>query len=236
MQQIISKMADHAVFIACPDEQDTPDEAWICRDKVLDWYDAAHAFSLERLAPASGKCLVVGSPVFEALALQKAGWQVTYVDIRQPPPQIDNWVEADAIDLPFPDDSFDAVSCTCVLCHVGLGRYGDKEMKDGDRKALKEIGRVMKPGAKASVMFGPAVPSLASTIVFGRVHRIYQPLDAMFMLQETCLKALWAGLWFKDHWVSQYEVDEMMKEHKAHLLAGKKDLIDYCYLSMLLEK
>ncbi len=236
MKAITAEMADHAVYITCPEEQDTPDEPWIGSSDVYDWYAAAAALTLNQIGSGPGKCLVIGSPIFEAMMLQDAGWDVTYLDVREAPPVIEKRVRGDATDLPFPDSHFDAVSCTCVLCHVGLGRYGDPAMPDGDRKALGEIARVMRPWAKASIMFGPSMPSLARTVVLGRIHRIYQPTNALLMLKECGLKAIWSGLWFKDHWLNQDEVHGMIVDHKDHLLAGKKELIDYCYLSMLLEK
>jgi demethylmenaquinone methyltransferase/2-methoxy-6-polyprenyl-1,4-benzoquinol methylase len=52
-----------------------------------------------------------------------------------------NWVEADVLDLPFPDNQFDAVT---------MG-YGLRNVKD-IRRSLEEIHRVLKPGAKAAIL------------------------------------------------------------------------------------
>lgn len=47
------------------------------------------------------------------------------------------WMAADALDLPFPNESFDL-----VVCQFGIMFFPDKE------KGLKEAFRVLKPGAK----------------------------------------------------------------------------------------
>jgi len=47
------------------------------------------------------------------------------------------WMVADALDLPFPDNSFDL-----VVCQFGIMFFPDKE------KGLREAFRVLKPGAK----------------------------------------------------------------------------------------
>jgi SAM-dependent methyltransferase len=50
-------------------------------------------------------------------------------------------VKADITDLPFPDDSFDVVLCSHVLEHVV-----------DDRKAMRELYRVLRPGGWALVL------------------------------------------------------------------------------------
>jgi SAM-dependent methyltransferase len=50
-------------------------------------------------------------------------------------------VKADITDLPFPDDSFDVVLCSHVLEHVAE-----------DRKAMRELYRVLRPGGWALVL------------------------------------------------------------------------------------
>ncbi len=51
------------------------------------------------------------------------------------------WIEADALNLPFPDHNFDAVT---------MG-YGLRNLTDIPR-GLQEINRVLKPGAKAAIL------------------------------------------------------------------------------------
>lgn len=52
-----------------------------------------------------------------------------------------SWVEADALDLPFPDEQFDAAT---------MG-YGLRNVTDIPR-SLKELHRVLKPGARAAIL------------------------------------------------------------------------------------
>jgi len=85
-----------------------------------------------------------------AIPLARAGFRITGVD-RSPTllaearrraggddgPEL---VEADYRELPFPDERFDAA----LNLFTSLGFYGDEE----DVKALAEIGRVLRPGAR----------------------------------------------------------------------------------------
>jgi ubiquinone/menaquinone biosynthesis C-methylase UbiE len=69
------------------------------------------------------------------------------------------WKQADAIDLPFTDQSFDA-----VVCQFGLMFFPDKE------KALRETYRVLKPGGTFLFNVWDAIehndlPNLAHTII-----------------------------------------------------------------------
>lgn len=51
------------------------------------------------------------------------------------------WVEGDAINLPYPDCYFDAITMGYGLRNV-IDKY----------KAMKEVYRVLKPGSKASIL------------------------------------------------------------------------------------
>lgn len=59
---------------------------------------------------------------------------------QYPPPAV-SWIEADVLNLPFEDNQFDAAT---------MG-YGLRNVKDILR-SLKEIHRVLKPGAKAAIL------------------------------------------------------------------------------------
>lgn len=71
-----------------------------------------------------------------------------YHDIRNPniPFQDVKYAPANLTDLPFADNSLASMSCMHVIEHIGLGRYGDELDAQGDRKAAKELTRVLMPG------------------------------------------------------------------------------------------
>ncbi|MFZ4619222.1 MAG: DUF268 domain-containing protein [Bacteroidota bacterium] len=47
--------------------------------------------------------------------------------------------------LPFDDASVRSLSCLHVIEHIGLGRYGDEIDPDGNRKACRELQRILSP-------------------------------------------------------------------------------------------
>ncbi len=92
---------------------------------------------------------------------------------------------ADLLDLPFPNNYLQSVSCMHVVEHVGLGRYGDAVDYDGDLKAISELRRVVGQGG--TLLF--VVPVGSPKICFN-AHRIYsfcQIIDVFktsFFLEE----------------------------------------------------
>ncbi len=91
------------------------------------------ALLLRRRVGLTGQVIGVDfSPAQLAIARERAQ--------RQYPDSI-SWVEADAMDLPFADNKFDAAT---------MG-YGLRNVIDIPR-CLKEIHRVLKPGAKAAIL------------------------------------------------------------------------------------
>lgn len=183
------------------------------------WYTASADFAKNRLT-GNGKLLCVASPVFEAIELESAGWDVTYLDIRKPP-LLKNFVEGDACAMPFPDKSFDAVSTTCVLCHVGLGRYGDNEREFGDELMLAEIARVLKPGGMAHVTFGPVSSEIELSVKVGDSHRVYTEQVARDLSIQAGLSVVEMKVWnvIKSQWGM-----------------GRSDILDANYLVTLLRK
>jgi len=81
-------------------------------------------------------------------------------------------IVCDAKALTLPDASFDMVISLCALEHFGLGRYGDQIDLEGDRKALAEMMRVLRPGGHL-VMTIP-VHAGRPAIAFNS-HRVYTP-------------------------------------------------------------
>jgi len=80
------------------------------------------------------------------------------------------WVEADALDLPFPDASFDAVT---------MG-YGLRNVSDISR-SLQELQRVLKPGGKAAILdFNHPTNPLIQTFQTWYLGAIVVPLAQQF--------------------------------------------------------
>ena len=156
----------------------TPDERISYETRANHPYSAAIEYATEHLGEGHGRLLlVVGSAPAEADAMAHLGWAVTLLDCRH----INHpaWVQGDAMHMPFEDARFDAITSTCVLCHVGLGRYSDPIEERGDAKMMQECDRVLKPGGIACLMPGPVISG--DPIALGSVHRI-TTLDAMWAL------------------------------------------------------
>ena len=182
------------LIVESPSNNKTVGEKWKGRVKGH-WYDAACEFAVDHLGGGTGECLVIGSPLFEVGVIEMLGYEVTYVDVRDPPTKVPRFLKVDATHLLSPDNSFDAVSSTCVLCHAGLGRYGDKvNLEHGDEKMLSEIERVLKPGGKVSLMFGP-VADIPKPLRHGTEHRIYTIHEVIRMISTTGLKRGKIRIW-----------------------------------------
>jgi SAM-dependent methyltransferase len=86
---------------------------------------------------------------------------------------------ADLLALPFPDRSVRSLSCMHVVEHVGLGRYGDPLDPEGDRKAMRELQRVVAPGG--DLLF---VVPVGKPLIRFNGHRIYAYEEVVHGLPE----------------------------------------------------
>jgi demethylmenaquinone methyltransferase/2-methoxy-6-polyprenyl-1,4-benzoquinol methylase len=112
-----------------------------------------------------------------AMAFARAGADVTGADFTEEMLQVAEtrtqavrWVRADALRLPFPDNSFDVVS-------VG---YGLRNLADIER-GLREILRVLKPGGKfLSLDFGKPESKAFRAVYFGYLRVVLPILGRVF--------------------------------------------------------
>lgn len=183
------------VVIDSPGNRSTVREKWKKRGGGH-WYSGAEEFALEGLGEGRGRsCLVIGSPLFELETIRKLGWETTYLDVRVPPLVQGRFVRGDATGILLPDESFEAVSSTCVVCHAGLGRYGDKEdLEHGDEKMLSEVHRVLKDGGVGVLMLGPVV-KMGKMVRCGREHRLYTLAEAHRMILSAGFTIESEGIW-----------------------------------------
>lgn len=80
------------------------------------------------------------------------------------------WLRADALQLPYPDNSFDVVS-------IG---YGLRNLADLER-GLREILRVLRPGGKLlSLDFGKPASAVLRTLYFGYLRTVLPILGRVF--------------------------------------------------------
>jgi SAM-dependent methyltransferase len=122
-------------------------------DGLAEWYrdhisalrlhEVAHRSALGLLGAGEGRCLDLGCGTgFAVPALVAAGWQVVGVDVSADQLAVAGGVDAelvqaDAADMPFEDDSFDAV--VSVLTHTDF---------DDPGSVFAEVHRVLRPGGR----------------------------------------------------------------------------------------
>lgn len=152
----------------------TPQEPFTQTLKPGHPYAAAIEWATTRLGEGHGRdLLVIGSCFDEARTLQRVGWQTQYIDWRWSGQEIAGvkCQQGDALALPFRDATFGAVSTTCVMCHVGLGRYGDPVQDDAEATMLRECRRVLRNGGRVAMMTGPCIVGEPVTIG-AATHRV----------------------------------------------------------------
>ncbi len=111
--------------------------------------------------------------------------QVEYVDLRPLSCSIDGLVhkQGSILDLPFPDNSLESLSCLHVLEHIGLGRYGDPVDPQGYLTAADELTRVLSSGGQLIL----GVPIGRERVCFD-AHRIFDPQTIVDTFNGLLLK------------------------------------------------
>jgi 2-polyprenyl-3-methyl-5-hydroxy-6-metoxy-1,4-benzoquinol methylase len=112
------------------------------------------------------------------IELANRGHEVYGIDAMPFPNQQNfTFVQGSLEHIPFDNNFFDIVTAVSTIEHVGLGRYGDPISPDGDKKAVEEIKRVVKPGGKVIV----TIPSGKDTICYSKdgvpLGRVYSPIS-----------------------------------------------------------
>lgn len=214
-------MRTECIIYTSSHNDSTPDEPWTSTRDETHHYAKQADFALEGLGRRAGKCLVIGSPLFEAVELSEAGWDVTYVDVREPPGSYPfEFINGDASTLDLGESIYDAASTTCVLCHAGMGRYGDPLSPEADELILNNILKSLKTGAHLAVTFGPVV-NTSMPMRFGNTHRLYNyqtVLDLTRRFNVITTRILDID---ENQWIKAYETSNKF---------GKD------YISMILEK
>ncbi len=106
------------------------------------------------------------------VGLLSAITQVTFVDIRPFETDLDNLIvkKGDILDLPFPNDSIESLSCLHVAEHIGLGRYGDELNPEGTKLACAELQRVVS--VNGNLFFSVPIGKQKTYFNAHRVHSL----------------------------------------------------------------
>ncbi len=114
----------------------------------------------------------VGSNV-NFVGLLTAITKVHFVDIRPLDAAFIENLEvkpASILDMPYPDNSLESISCLHVAEHIGLGRYGDPLDPHGTKKAAAELTRTLAKGGNLYFSLPIGRPRLCFN-----AHRIHSP-------------------------------------------------------------
>lgn len=116
--------------------------------------------------------------------------KVQFIDIRPlDAPYLENieCIKGSILEMPFPDNSLNSISCLNVAEHIGLGRYGDPLDPLGTKKAAVELKRCLAPGG--NLLF--SLPIGEPRVCFN-AHRIHAPrqileyFDGLKLLEFSC--------------------------------------------------
>ena len=144
------------------------------RGEVSGWTKAAERLIVELLGPGRGRCLDLGcgTGVFVP-ALANQGWTVVGVELSADQLRVarskvaglaEDFVQADARELPFDAGSFDAV--VAALVDTDIDRYD---------LALREVARVLRPeGQFVHVGLHPCFVSTVATRGAGASVKLYR--------------------------------------------------------------
>jgi SAM-dependent methyltransferase len=133
------------------------------------------------------------------LTLSALGHEVTVLDQRPYPfkaPGLKG-VTADLFgDHALPPESFDLVISVSTIEHLGLGRYDDREIPDGDRLGVERLWRLVRPGGRlmATVPAGrPTVQRGYRTYDEARVRAVFPPLDTLLWFKKDGRGCTWTA-------------------------------------------
>lgn len=101
------------------------------------------------------------------------------------------FVRSDIFDFRADSGSLDLIINCSAIEHVGLGRYGDRYMADGDLKAMRLLRTWLRPGG-AMIMTIP----VGNDSVFAPFHRVYGAQRLPLLLSGLVVEK--AEFWTKD--------------------------------------
>jgi len=138
-------------------------------DRDIEW-----SWVISEIPDGPKNLLDFGPGPFELLPLVavRKGLAVTCFDIRQHKSLIETeslkYINGDISDYNFDGQSFDIIITASTIEHVGLGRYGDSKVEDGDIKAMTLLKSLLT--SKGRMLL--TIP-IGRDAIHGNSHRVY---------------------------------------------------------------
>lgn len=135
------------------------------------------------IATKVAKHVDIGSSVL-TISVLSAQVETVFVDYRPLKVELPRLtsIAGNILDLPFPDDSIDSLSCLHVIEHIGLGRYGDPIDPSGSIKAALELQRIVSRGGNLFL----SVPIGRERVCFN-AHRVHSAMTVLKLFPELTL-------------------------------------------------
>lgn len=177
-------------------------------EKVLDWgWCLAHLPQTPKQRILDVGC--VQAPITPAVVA--LGHEVIGVDTDRLNYSLPNltFIQADFMEADLGDVQFDAIVLCSVVEHIGLtGRYGQRDIPDGDLHAMRKVASLLKPEGRLIL----TIP-VGRDLVFRPWHRIYgaerlpRLLQGFTIVREQYLRKPPKDIWHKTTKAEALQVD-----------------------------
>jgi len=160
------------------------------------------------------------------IILASMGFHVTGTDINKWQIRYDNFemVVDDIKRSKFEDESFDLITAISTIEHCGLPRYGEEEVPNGDKLAVKEIYRILRKGG----YFIITVP-FGRSMIYRDEYRIYSMGTFMDLVED--FQVIEQEFYGPIHMDTIYE---KCNEEDSYRIGTSKGI--YCIMCALLKK
>ena len=148
-------------------------------------------------------------------ALASLGYEVYGIDLRQYPVQYPNvkFIKGNICKTKFPNGFFDMIISVSTIEHIGIKEpYGDVEDPEGDKKAVKEMTRILKPDGKMLV-----------TVPYGKSgtetpYRVYNELSLKELLSGLKIETIKYFTLKNGYWLptSKVEAEKIETSKRAN--------------------
>lgn len=130
------------------------------------------------------------------------GWRVVGLDIRDYTYTNENFtlIKDSILTNTLTLNNYDAITCISTLEHLGLKRYGGKEVKEADRRAIESISKLLRTNGSLILTVPYTERSIGYTT---KLEKVYGRTDLFFienylkLTDEKILPGLFLSTWTK---------------------------------------